>query len=144
MTPKIIIDTREKMPWCFPADEYEIECHALPEGDYRLDNTGLVVERKTLDDFVSTVIRQWDRFHAELIRLRKYDDPWVIVEADMKDLYAQAYRSKAFPLAVMGRAAAIKYMGINVFFAGDRVRSIDWFRARIADRIKKDGEKNHG
>jgi hypothetical protein len=72
------------------------------------------VERKTLEDFVSTVIRSRKRFTRELRRLSEYDVACVVVEADLRDILGgpacaakrsgaagRRYRSEPHPNAVL-------------------------------------------
>lgn len=141
MKPTIIVDTREKTPWGFPPDKYEIERTALESGDYRLKGTDLVIERKSLDDFVNTVIHNWPRFKAELIRLREFKNAWVIVESTIGDIYQRAYTSRAHPNSVMGKAAAITRLGVKVFFAGSRLEAIIWFEKKIIEMQEQEETK---
>jgi ERCC4-type nuclease len=64
----VVVDTREQEPYSFDSDKVSAVRKALPAGDYSL--VGLeervAVERKSLTDFVSTVIRGRKRFHREL------------------------------------------------------------------------------
>ena len=64
----LIVDTREQEPYSFDSRLVVVERRALPAGDYSVAGMeGVVaVERKTLDDFVSTVIHQRARFRREL------------------------------------------------------------------------------
>ena len=55
----IVVDTREQEPYGFNPDLVRPVRRALPAGDYSvagLEET-IAVERKTLDDFVGTVVR---------------------------------------------------------------------------------------
>ena len=67
----VIIDTREQEPYGFNPRLVTPVRRALPAGDYSvagLEQT-VAVERKTLDDFVGTVMRARGRFYRELRRL---------------------------------------------------------------------------
>lgn len=70
----VVVDTREQEPYSFDSDKVSAVRKALPAGDYSL--VGLeervAVERKSLTDFVSTVIRGRKRFHRELEKLSAY------------------------------------------------------------------------
>ena len=46
----------------------------------------MAVERKSLEDVVSTVIRSRKRFTRALRRLSEYDAACVVVEADLQDV----------------------------------------------------------
>lgn len=118
---EIIIDTREQTPWTFDPSVSVIR-KALPAGDYSL--VGLedcvAIERKSLGDFVNTVIHDWIRFRKELNRLSGYDLAIVVVEAEMEDIYYHRYHSEANPNSVLGKANGILIdHGIPVLFWGD-------------------------
>jgi len=118
----IVIDGREQEPYAF-ADGIQVIRHALPAGDYSLEGyeDSVAVERKTLEDFVSTVSRSRKRFFRELNRLSKYDAACVVVEADLHDILAGRYRSGAHPNAILGTILSIVVdFGIPVFFCSDR------------------------
>jgi ERCC4-type nuclease len=67
----------------------------------------VAVERKTLEDFVSTGIRSRKRFTRELRRLCGYDAACVVVQADLRDILGGRYRSEAHPNAVLGALLSI-------------------------------------
>lgn len=121
--PTIIIDTREQEPYSFDPRLAGAVRRALPAGDYSLDGLeGVVaVERKTLDDFVSTVIHSRSRFREELRRLGGYAAACVVVEAGLDDILRKRYRSGAHPAAVLGSAlSVILDFRLPVFFCGSR------------------------
>ena len=93
----VVVDTREQEPYSFPPRRFVVERRALPAGDYSLAGLEreVAVERKTLEDFVHTVIRDRDRFRKELLKLAEYDRACVVVEAGLDDLLSGAYRSGA-------------------------------------------------
>lgn len=120
---KILVDTREQRPWTFPADGFVTERATLPEGDYTMAGGWgrVALERKSLGDFVQTVVGQWIRFRKELIRLSGYDVAAVVVEADLSDVLQHKYESDADPVAVLGRANGIFLdHGIPVLWWGKR------------------------
>lgn len=129
--PTIIIDTRETTPWQFPP-EIKTERGTLHEGDYTIHGfrswysiegfeRSIILERKSLGDFVSTVIHQWIRFAKELHRLQAYDCAAIVVEASLDDIENQRYESDANPASVKGRMnqCFIDY-GVPVFLWGPR------------------------
>ena len=84
----IIIDTREQEGYSFDPRLAATVRRALPAGDYSvagLEST-VAVERKSLDDFVSTVIHGRERFRNELRKLAGYRAACVVVEAGMLDV----------------------------------------------------------
>ena len=116
----IVVDTREKEGYSFKTPSIRKK---LDAGDYSLEGfeTLVAVERKTLEDFVSTVIRSRKRFIKELRRLSEYDAACVVVEANLRDILTGAYRSGAHPHAILGTVLSIIVdFRIPVFFCSDR------------------------
>ena len=96
---------------------------ALPAGDYSIEGmeTRVSVERKSLDDLVSTVILARGRFHAELRRLQRYDAACVVVEAGLDEVLKGRYRSAADPKAILGSILSIIVdFSIPFYFCGNR------------------------
>jgi len=119
----VVVDSREKDPYTFDPARVEVVRCALPAGDYSL--LGLEdkvsIERKSLEDFVGTVIRERERFRNELLKLREYEYACVVVEANLADILSGNYRSGAHPKAILGSALSlIVDYRIPVFFCGNR------------------------
>ena len=136
----VVIDTREQEPYGFNPQLVTQVRRALPAGDYSvagLEQT-IAVERKTLDDFVGTVIRSRGRFYRELRRLASYTRACVVVEADVADVLAGRYRGDAHPHSVLGSALAIAVdFGVPVFFCSNRqiaCRFVEGYLLRAAQR----------
>jgi DNA excision repair protein ERCC-4 len=123
MKPVIVVDTREQEAFSFSGERIAVKRHALPAGDYSLEGfeDRIAVERKTLDDFVNTVIRGRERFRRELERLQSYEAACVVVEADMNDVIAGHYHSGVHPASILGALSSILVdYGIPVFFCSNR------------------------
>ena len=105
----IVIDTREQLPYRFDPAHIVVTRRALPAGDYSLAGSDheVAVERKSLADFVSSVIHERERFERELGRLREYYAACVLVEADLQDILDRKYRSHAHPNSVLGSTIAL-------------------------------------
>lgn len=119
----VVIDTREQEPYSFDSRLAAAVRRALPAGDYSVEGLEerVAVERKTLDDFVSTVIHSRSRFREELRKLGGYRAACVVVEAGLLDVLQQRYRGEAHPNAVLGSALSIILdFGVPVFFCGNR------------------------
>lgn len=108
---KIVIDTREQMPFQF----YMFECTAvsgtIPTGDYSI--AGLVdrcaVERKSLDDFLGCLTGEGrERFEQELARAAGLDCFAVVVEASIQEMAEGRYRSKIKPHAALQSVLAFR------------------------------------
>ena len=120
---RVIIDSREQEEFAFDPVQVDVERRALPAGDYSLAGyqDRVAVERKSLDDFVSTVIRSRKRFVAELQKLREMEFARVVVEAGLADVFARRYRGGANPTSVFGAAISITVdHSVPVFFCSDR------------------------
>ena len=119
----VIVDTREQQPYGFDTDRIQTIRSSLPAGDYSLEGfeDRVAVERKSLSDFVSTVIHGRRRFKQELKRLALYDSACVVVEAELRDVLLGHYRTNAHPHSVFGSAISITVdYGVPVFFCSDR------------------------
>jgi ERCC4-type nuclease len=135
----VVVDTREQEAYGFNPDLVRPVRRALPAGDYSVDGleTTIAVERKTLDDFVSTVMRVRARFYRELRRLQQYPRACVVVEANLSDVLAGRYRCDAHPHAVVGSALAIIVdFGVPVYFCSSRqvaCKFVEGFLLRAAE-----------
>lgn len=133
----IIIDTREKHPYCFasffPCNEkdgkyngkYNEVRKALKTGDYSVVGYEdvIAVERKTLDDLSHSLMssQSKSRFHAELERLSEMQYVVLLIEGSIEDVLSHNYAgstpgSKMFEEVV----GVMAEYGIPVVFAGDR------------------------
>jgi len=130
----IVIDTREKEGYSFDPRLAATVRRALPAGDYSvagLEST-VAVERKSLDDFVSTVIHSRERFRNELRKLTGYRAACVVVEAGVPDVLLQRYRGGAHPNAVLGSALSIILdFRIPVFFCANRQAACQFVQAYL-------------
>ena len=130
----IIIDTREQEPYSFDSRLAAAVRRALPAGDYSVEGLEerVAVERKTPDDFVSTVIHSRSRFREELRKLSGYRAACVVVEAGLLDLLKQTYRGEAHTNAVLGNALSIILdFGVPVFFCGNRQAPCQFVQAYL-------------
>jgi len=130
----IVIDTREQEPYSFDSRLVAALRRALPAGDYSVEGLEerVAVERKSLDDFVSTVIHARRRFREELRKLTRYRAACVVVEASVADVLLQRYRGAAHPNAVVGSALSIVLdFGVPVFFCGNRQAACQFVQAYL-------------
>ena len=121
--PTVVVDKREQRPYFFDPDSVSVQLGTLSEGDYTIlgFEERIAIERKSLEDFVGSVVRERDRFKRELERLRTYELACVVVEADLRDVIRGSYRSRAHPNSIFASALAIYTdYGIPVFFCSDR------------------------
>ena len=139
--PTVVIDTREQLPLAFDPERTHAVHKALPAGDYSLEGweERVAVERKTLEDFVSTATRGRKRFFRELRRLQAYEAACIVVEAGLGDLLLGKYRSDAHPVSMFGTVLSIVVdFGIPVFFCTDRqvaLRFIEGYLLRFHRKV---------
>lgn len=121
--PVIIIDTREQQPYSFDPAHALCVRRALAVGDYSLEGYegSIAVERKSLEDFVSSAVTSRERFGRELRALAEYDFACVVVEASMEDILEHRYRAGIHPASVFGATLSIIIdVGVPVYFCSDR------------------------
>lgn len=138
-TIRLIVDTREKRPWVF-SPIVTTRRAKLESGDYSIEGfeDRVAVERKTKDDFVSSICSGRSRFNRELRRLQAFEFAAVIVEAELPDLLSGNYTSGMSARAVLATTAAITVeRGIPVFFASHRAAAAILAEAFFARFITK-------
>lgn len=120
---RIVIDTREQLEFTFDCATVR---RKLDAGDYSVDGLehAVAVERKSLADFVSTVIHSAGRFAAELQKLALLDAACIVVEADL-DAVLRGHAAETLrgvsPHAVLGAALHITMRhGLPVYWCGSR------------------------
>jgi len=124
MAVRIVVDSREQIPYDFRAYDVETTVAALPVGDYSLQgfNERIAVERKSLNDLVGCLMgTERDRFKRELARGRALERFVVVIESDLRDLLDGRYRSKMNPKAAFESVVAFYIrFGTSFLWAGDR------------------------
>jgi len=123
---RVIVDTREQTPWTFEDQGLELIRAKLDAGDYSVEGLELrvAIERKSLDDWTGTVIRDRARFYRELERLRAYEFRCVIIEAGVREILAGRYKSMVRPSSVLGFVAEVAVgQNVPVYLAGSRAEA---------------------
>ena len=123
MSFRIIVDTREQAEYTF---DCSVVRRKLDAGDYSVQGYEhrVAVERKSLPDFVHTVIHEFERFAVELDKLAVMDAACIVVEADLdavlRGQHAETLRTVA-PTAVLGAAIHISLRWrVPVLWCGSR------------------------
>jgi ERCC4-type nuclease len=123
----VVVDTRERTPWTFEGQRgVTLERAKLDSGDYSIRGLEhrVAIERKSLDDWTGTVLRERARFYRELERLRAFDFRCVIVEAGVREIMAGRYTSRVSPSVVMGFVAEVSVaQNVQVHLAGSRAEA---------------------
>ena len=117
----IIVDTREQLPGEF--EGVDVQHAKLEVGDYSVAGLErrVCIERKSLEDFVSTCLRRQRNFFAELRRMASMEMRCVIVEAEFSELMMGTYKSGVPPVSMTGFVTSIIVdFRVPVYFAGDR------------------------
>jgi ERCC4-type nuclease len=138
----IVIDSREQEPYSFDPRLVSTVRRALQAGDYSASGLEdqVAVERKTLDDFVATVIHRRRRFWEELRKLSRYCAACVVVEAELLDVLGKRYRGEARPAAVVGSTLSILLdYRVPVVFCGNRQAACHFTQAYLLAAWKRWG-----
>jgi DNA excision repair protein ERCC-4 len=135
----VVIDTREQRPYSFAGSVHK----ALPAGDYSLEGleTVVAIERKSLEDWVNTLLRGKERFRKELTKLQSYAFAAVVIEGSVPDILAGDYKSNLAPAALLGMTTAvmIAYHPVHIIFANDRPHAY-----ALVDELLKLADKHYG
>ena len=141
---RIVVDTREQVPFPFIGYPAAIESGTLTDGDYSLDGfeRRVAVERKSLADLVGCLGADRERFQRELARLRGYDSAVVVVESPADDLRGGRYRSELDAGAAWQSVLAftMRYR-VPFIFCADRADAeavtFDFLRHFHRDRVRE-------
>ena len=146
---RIVIDTREQVPYSFPC---AVLSRKLDAGDYSVEGCErrVAVERKSLSDFAHTVLHDFERFAAELDKLALMEAACIVVEADLdavlRGKHAHSLRAVS-PQALLGFAVHLESRWkVPVHWCGSRQAAIafteTYLRAFIR-RITQAGDVAH-
>jgi len=120
----VIVDSREQRPWLFEGyPGVTVVRGKLDSGDYSIlaHEDRVALERKSLDDLVSSLSAGRGRFEREMERLSALSFAAVLVEGSAEDIAKGRYRSVMNPTSVMQTIYAwmVRY-GVNFMFCGSR------------------------
>ena len=121
LQPVVLIDTRERK--ALEIRRFAWERATLPAGDYGirgfsdLGNPQFAVERKALDDLVSSLTFQRPRFLREAHLLARFRFAGLLIEGARSDIQSGAYRGLADPNAVLASVDMLAlWFGIHVWW----------------------------
>jgi DNA excision repair protein ERCC-4 len=145
MAMKILIDTREQMPFSFKGYAVDLEPATLLVGDYSLPGfqDRVSIERKSLDDLVDCLMgKDRDRFERELARGRHYDLFMVVVEASLADVSQGRYRSEMRAQAALQSIITfqVRY-GVSFVWAGNRAGAEYITHGLLSKYLREIGER---
>jgi ERCC4-type nuclease len=118
----IIIDTREQRPLDLAL---RTERATLTTGDYSVKGLEhlITAERKSLDDLVSCVGQNRERFERTVQRMLAYEARLIVVEAPLAALEVGEWRAQVTPSSVQGSVAKWQSQGLPILFADNRQRA---------------------
>ena len=106
----ILQDHREGLPWKW-SDACRVEIVHLPTADYSMGNgwSGRVAcERKSLPDLINSLTTaRRDVFLDVCRRMQAYEHRLLVVEADIADVLAHRYVSRANASSIVGSTVAL-------------------------------------
>lgn len=105
----VLVDRREQRP--LPVEQFLPTLPAsLYTGDYSLQGAEdqFAVERKSIEDVVSSLSTGRDRFEHELLRLRSMRWKRLLIVGSHLEVEQHRYRSQMTPAAVLGSLAAFE------------------------------------
>ncbi|MGR3318781.1 MAG: ERCC4 domain-containing protein [Candidatus Anammoxibacter sp.] len=117
----ILVDSREQMPLEFK--EAKTEIATLTTGDYSLKRfeNEISIERKSLDDLLSSLGKGRERFMKEIQRMRGFEYSALVIESALWEITGGNYRSQISPVSVFGSLQSLSVAhGIHVFWAESR------------------------
>lgn len=119
----VTVDTREQ--WPLDVAPLRTITATLSTGDYSVRGLEhvIAVERKSLDDLLSCVGQERDRFDREVMRLLAYPVRCLVVESTWAALEAGEWRSKVTAQAAIGSVLGWIAAGLPVVMAGDHTRA---------------------
>lgn len=136
----IVIDTREKLPYEFDESKFTVEKQSLETGDYSIDGYQHIVsvERKTAEDFFSSITHSHPRFYAEINRLSEMPHSVILVEASLSDYLIGKFSERMSRNAMYGNIFFIQEVyRVPIVFAGDRQCGINYIENYFRWLLKK-------
>lgn len=143
----VVVDTREQEPYTFESACTEVVRRALP-ADYSVEGheDSVAVERKTLEDFVSTVIRSRKRFTRELRRVFASTTPRASWWKRTSGTFWRPLPLGAHPNAVLGASAfhrrRFRHPGVFLFDRQAACRFVEEFLHRYHRKVSRRCEQD--
>ncbi len=95
---KILIDTREKIPWRFAFADVETELCTEKTGDYTIEGFETVIcldRKKSVDELARNLCSDYERFRKELVRMMDFKYAYFICEFSLEDILNYPNKSGA-------------------------------------------------
>jgi DNA excision repair protein ERCC-4 len=140
INPLFIIDSREQLGHRYYFANGQSVIKSLDAGDYSLSGYEwqCAIERKTIDDYVSTIIHNRDRFYVELNKLQSYENKAIIIENNYSNLLSGLYNSKTHPNSIDGLTHSISYnYQIPIFYLSNYQLANQFTELYLIQYLKK-------
>lgn len=117
----VAVDTREKTP--LDLKPLRITSATLDTGDYSVAGLEqiIAVERKSLQDLLTCIGTERERFEREIQRLMAYPVKALVIEATISQIQAKMYRGKVHPNAALGSIMGWMVRGLPVIWAENHI-----------------------
>lgn len=122
----IVVDTRERYAWTFSKQQATTTGRALEVGDYCVEAGGTiaaVVERKSLDDLVSTM--RGGKLWTLLAALSDQAHAAIVVDARYSELF-KLNHVRPLTITTQLAEAAVRYPTVPIVFAETRLLAQEW------------------
>jgi len=143
---RILVDSREQLPFTFSRYEVTPEVVGLPCGDYSLPGfeDRIAIERKSLDDLVGCLMGgNRARFERELARGQHYDVFMVVVEASFADVSQGRYRSEMKVQAVLQSIIAFQVRYRVAFVWAGSKGAAEYITYSLLQKYLREIEERH-
>jgi ERCC4-type nuclease len=161
----VLVDSAEQLPYQFLGLRTDADQGSLPLrvqtrtenlswGDYSIEGYArmVTVERKSPADLAGTLTGGRKRFEREMDGLREYDAAWVVVEAELSELFKGFAWAPKFRPRTITRSAMywqIRYPRVHWWAVPGRAAAEAltyqllraWWRERIDGPIKESAKK---
>ena len=129
----IAIDSRERIPWCFNHELYDMFKMKLDTGDYSIigyeDKITIDRKQSTMELAINLTGKDYIRFQKELVRMQSFEEAYFVLEFSIQDLliypegtnikYKDKIKRKGPALLKQIQTIEDRY-GVKFIFAGDR------------------------
>ena len=144
----MVVDTRERYAWKFGDQQATTVKRAIPAGDYAVESDGrliAVVERKSVDDLVSTIVggKLW-MLLAELSAFA--GESGRVAAIVVEDRYSAIFKLRHVrpaSIATQLAEAAVRYPTVPIIFAETRQLAQEWTFRFFGAAVEHAARRSH-
>ena len=143
----LITDTREQLSLDFSKfKNVDVIRKKLDTGDYSVSGyeDSLCIERKAINDVVSTLISNHQRFLREMERTKTYKECYILIEHSPSILYNYCARhgwQNKFDVVIQSLLAYAYHYQVRVRFCKDREDMAKYIVTKAREFLKEKGEQ---